>query len=38
VESGLEARQWPEVYRARTELQENAFKRMMEHGALDINR
>jgi flagellar biosynthesis GTPase FlhF len=37
VESGLEARQWPEVYRARTELQENAFKRMIEHGALDIN-
>ena len=37
VESGLEARQWPEGYRARTELQENAFKRMIEHGALDIN-
>ena len=37
VESGLEARQWPEVYRARTEMQENAFKRMIEHGALDIN-
>jgi hypothetical protein len=37
VESGLEARQWPEVYRARTEIQENAFKRMIEHGALDIN-
>jgi len=37
VESGLEARQWPEVYRARTERQENAFKRMIEHGALDIN-
>jgi hypothetical protein len=33
----LEAGQWPEVYRARTELQENAFKRMIDHGALDIN-
>jgi hypothetical protein len=33
----LEAPEWPEIYRARTELQENAFKRMMDHGALDIN-
>jgi hypothetical protein len=37
VKAELEAGQWPEVYRARTELQENAFKRMIEHGALDIN-
>jgi hypothetical protein len=25
------------VYRARTEIQENAFKRMIDHGGLDIN-
>jgi hypothetical protein len=37
VKAELEAGQWPEVYRVRTELQENAFKRMIEHGALDIN-
>jgi hypothetical protein len=37
VASGLEARQWPEVSRARTELQANAFKRMSAHGALDSN-
>ena len=37
VKAELEASEWPEIYRARTELQENAFKRMMEHGALDIN-
>ena len=37
VKAELEVEQWPEVYRARTELQENAFKRMIEHGALDIN-
>jgi len=36
-ESGVEARQWPEVYRARTALQENAFKRMIAPGALDSN-
>ena len=37
VKAELEASEWPEMYRARTELQENAFKRMIEHGALDIN-
>ena len=37
VKAELAAVAWPEVYRARTELQENAFKRMIEHGALDIN-
>jgi hypothetical protein len=37
VKAALEAGEWPEAYRARTELQENAFKRMIEHGALDIN-
>lgn len=37
IKAELEAGQWPEVYRARTELQENAFRRMIDHGALDIN-
>lgn len=37
VKAELETGEWPEVYRARTELQENAFKRMIEHGALNIN-
>jgi hypothetical protein len=37
VKSELEAQEWPEVYRARTEIQENAFKRMIDHGGLDIN-
>src|SRR5712671_4725992 len=36
VKAELEANQWPEVYRARTEIQENACKRMMDHGALAI--
>ena len=35
--AALEAHEWPEIYRSRTEMQENAFKRMIEHGALDIN-
>jgi hypothetical protein len=37
VKLELEAQEWPEIYRARTELQENALKRMIDHGALDIN-
>ncbi len=37
IEAEIEAKQWPEVYRARTEMQENAFKGMIDHGALDIN-
>ncbi|HET9787592.1 MAG TPA: hypothetical protein VFP47_10685, partial [Pyrinomonadaceae bacterium] len=37
IKAELEAGEWPEVYRARTELQENAFRRMIDHGALDIN-
>ena len=37
VKAELSARQWPQGYRARTELQENAFKRMIDHGGLDIN-
>ena len=37
VKAELEAHQWPEVYRARTEMQDNAFQRMRAHGALDSN-
>jgi hypothetical protein len=37
VESVVEMAAWPRVYRERTELQENSFKRMIEHGALNIN-
>src|SRR6188508_157276 len=37
VKAELEASEWPEIYRVRTEIQEHAFKRMIEHGALDIN-
>lgn len=29
--------QWPELYRARTAVQEHNFKRMIEHGALNCN-
>lgn len=29
--------EWPEVYRERTEIQENRFKAMKAHGALDVN-
>jgi hypothetical protein len=29
--------EWPGVYRQRNEIQENSFKRMIEHGALNIN-
>jgi hypothetical protein len=28
---------WPQVYGARNEIQENSFKRMMDHGALNTN-
>jgi hypothetical protein len=28
---------WPGVYRQRNEIQENSFKRMIEHGALNLN-
>jgi len=37
VVEALEATAWPGVYRARTERQENSFKGMIGHGALDIN-
>src|SRR6266571_8798822 len=37
VEAAWEAAEWPRVYRARTERQENSFKRMIAHGALHTN-
>ena len=29
--------EWPQLYRQRNEIQENSFKRMIEHGALNTN-
>ena len=37
VESIVERTTWPQVYRERTDLQENSFKRMIDHGARNIN-
>ena len=37
VEALLEATEWPRVYRARNEVQEHSFKRMIDHGALNTN-
>src|SRR5215831_2952424 len=37
VEEMVEATAWPQVYRERNELQENSFKRMIDHGALNTN-
>ena len=37
VAAVLEARAWPRVYRERTEIPENSFKRMIDHGALNTN-
>ena len=37
VAAALEAAEWPRVYRARTESQDNSFKRMIDHGALHTN-
>jgi hypothetical protein len=37
VKDTLAATKWPQVYRERNEIQENGFKRMIDHGALDIN-
>src|SRR6266850_3419402 len=37
VKAPLEPTAWPQVYRARTERQENSFKRMIDHGALNTN-
>ncbi|PON09634.1 hypothetical protein C2W62_54460, partial [Candidatus Entotheonella serta] len=32
VKAELKLEAWPAIYRARTELQENAFKPMIDHG------
>jgi hypothetical protein len=37
VKDALEVSEWPRVYRARNEIQENSFKRMIDHGALNTN-
>jgi hypothetical protein len=37
LKAALDVSEWPQVYRNRTEIQENSFKRMIDHGALDIN-
>jgi hypothetical protein len=37
VQDALAAPEWPRVYRERNEIQENGFKRMIAHGALDTN-
>ena len=33
----MEVTEWPRVYRERNEIQENSFKRMIDHGALNTN-
>ena len=37
LEESIEPIQWPRLYRQRSEIQENRFKRMIEHGALNTN-
>jgi hypothetical protein len=37
VQDALQAPEWPRVYRERNERQENSFKRMIDHGALQTN-
>jgi hypothetical protein len=37
VRETLEVSEWPQGYRARSEIQENSFKRMIDHGALNTN-
>jgi hypothetical protein len=37
VEAALEVHEWPRVYRERNAIQELSFKRMIDHGGLDIN-
>jgi len=37
LEKSVEPIQWPRLYRQRTEIQENRFKRMIDHGALNTN-
>ena len=37
IKAPVETTQWPRVYRARNEMQEHSFKRMIDHGALKTN-
>ena len=37
LQAAVEATEWPRLYRERTERQENSFKRMIDHGALETN-
>ena len=37
LEKAVAPIEWPTLYRQRSELQENAFRRMIDHGALNIN-
>src|SRR3989442_8410087 len=37
VKATFEPAAWPQVYRERSERQENSFKRMIDHGALNTN-
>ena len=37
LKAALAPTEWPRLYRARTEIQENSFKRMIDHGGLDTN-
>lgn len=37
VKATVELTAWPQVYRERSERQENSFKRMIDHGALKTN-
>ncbi|MBF0235994.1 MAG: hypothetical protein HQK65_23615 [Desulfamplus sp.] len=37
MKESVEPVMWPEIYAERTEIQENSFKRMKNHGALETN-
>ena len=37
LKATVEVSKWPQLYRERTEIQENSFKRMIAHGALETN-
>ena len=37
VQDAFEVSAWPRLYRERSEIQENSFKRMIDHGALNTN-
>jgi hypothetical protein len=37
VKAAVAALEWPRLYRERNEIQENGFKRMIDHGALNTN-